>query len=306
MEKRLLEKLLFDKRRELELYDKQLEEYMRLSTLRAASGSVPLIPGSRTSWTVSSLGSGSVSGAALAAPRAPVPSAVDGGVPSQKEVLQKLLAEKQAELEAASAEADAWAAEQAASANAAAQAQAASLSLGDRVRSLEEILAVELARKEEQIALNEELVRINEEQMRANQELLRKLQASQALATAAASAAAGEEVAVAASSSSTASSVTYKFAEAAAPKAAAPAAPKVAAPVVGAGGAKDDDMVLVQEDDGTQVLYRKLGRVLERPGGLGVVALGLVSSIPSAVAGAVNSIGSAAQKSETMRISRKQ
>ena len=297
MEKRLLEKLLFDKRRELELYDKQLEEYMRLSTLRAASGSVPLIPGSRTSWTVSSLGSGSVSGAALAAPRAPVPSAVDGGVPSQKEVLQKLLAEKQAELEAASAEADAWAAEQAASANAAAQAQAASLSLGDRVRSLEEILAVELARKEEQIALNEELVRINEEQMRANQELLRKLQASQALATAAASAAAGEEVAVPAAASSTASSVTYKFAEAGAK---APAAAAAAAP------AKDDEMVLVQEDDGTQVLYRKLGRVLERPGGLGVVALGLVSSIPSAVAGAVNSIGSAAQKSETMRISRKQ
>ena len=297
MEKRLLEKLLFDKRRELELYDKQLEEYMRLSTLRAASGSVPLIPGSRTSWTVSSLGSGSVSAAALAAPRAPVPSAVDGGVPSQKEVLQKLLAEKQAELEAASAEADAWAAEQAASANAAAQAQAASLSLGDRVRSLEEILAVELARKEEQIALNEELVRINEDQMRANQELLRKLQASQALATAAASAAAGEEVAVPAAASSTASSVTYKFAEAGA---------KAPAPAPAAAPAKDDEMVLVQEDDGTQVLYRKLGRVLERPGGLGVVALGLVSSIPSAVAGAVNSIGSAAQKSETLRISRKQ
>ena len=80
------------------------------------------------------------------------------------------------------------------------------------------------------------------------------------------------------------------------------------AAALAAGAAKDDDMVLVQEDDGTQVLYRKLGRVLERPGGLGVVALGLASSVGPAVQGAVNSLTNLAQsasaKSETTRIKR--
>ena len=294
MEKRLLEKLVFDKRRELEMYDKQLEEYMRLSTQRAASGTTPLVPGGRAAWEVPALGTGAA--ASLAAPRPPVPSAAGGGVPSQKEVLQKLLAEKQLELQRASDDADNWAAEQNASYSAAA-ASVAPLSLDDRVRSLEEMLSAELARKEEQIALNEELVRINEEQVRANQELLRKLQASQALATAAASAAAADDD----EESGPQPTYSYSAGDAAPPKTAA----ALAAEAKAAAAAKDDDMVLVQEDDGTQVLYRKLGRVLERPGGLGVVALGLVSSIPSAVAGAVNSIGSAAQKSETTRISRK-
>ena len=301
MEKRLLEKLLFDKRRELEMYDKQLEEYMRLSTQRAASGTTPLVPGGRAAWAVPALGAGSA--ASLAAGRPPVPSAARGGVPSQKEVLQKLLAEKQLELQRASSDADTWAAEQEEEESYSdAAASVASLPMDDRVRSLEEMLAAELARKEEQIALNEELVRLNEEQVRANQELLRKLQASQALASAAASAAGSDD--------DGAPQPTYNYtvgdpapAKAAAPKAAAPKAapaPKAAAAVE----AKEDDIVLVQEDDGTQVLYRKLGRVLERPGGLGVVALGLVSSIPSAVAGAVNSIGSTVQKSETTRIKR--
>ena len=61
---------------------------------------------------------------------------------------------------------------------------------------------------------------------------------------------------------------------------------------------------MVQADDGTQVLYRKLGRVLERPSGLGVVALGLVSSLGPAMAGAVSAAQDVA--SGTVRIVKKQ
>jgi hypothetical protein len=315
MEKRLLEKLLFDKRRELEAYDKQLEEYMRLSTQRAAAGTQPLVPSGRT--VVASLGGGaSAAAAAFAAPRASVPSAAGGGAVSQKEVLQKLLAEKQAELAAANAEvaeyselltarAPVSSAPPPARYVAPAPSSAFSLDASDRVRTLEALLASELRRKEEQIVLNEELLRINEEQVRTNEELVRKLLASQALASAAADAAAPAVVSVAAAAA----------AVAAKPPPPQPAngeflytvgdPPPAAAPALAAAADANEDVLVVRSDDGTQVLYRKLGRVLERPSGLGVVALGLVSSIGPAVQGAVNTVqelGAAAAKSETMRI----
>jgi hypothetical protein len=306
MEKRLLEKLLYDKRRELEAYDKQLEEYMRLSTQRAAAGTQPLIPSGRTVYAAltggaSASAASASAAAAFAAPRASVPSAAGGGQVSQKEVLQKLLAEKKAELAAANAEVAQFSELLTARAPDAAAAPPAryvapppspaySLDASDRVRTLEALLADELRRKEEQIVLNEELLRINEEQVRTNEELVRKLLASQALAAAAAAAAAptpAPVVSVAAAAAAVASRPPqaaegdFMYTAGDAPPAAASAA---------AAAAVNEDVLVVQSDDGTQVLYRKLGRVLERPGGLGVVALGLVSSIGPAVQGAVNTV----------------
>ena len=270
METRLLEKLLYDKRKELSAYDVQLEEYCKLSAQRAAAGAQPLVPG----FSSVSIGSG-------AALRGVLPGGVSTAsgaragytAASQKVLLEKLLAEKKAELAAATAEVDKYTTlldAKAASSTTTSTSQqrvstseaslltsgadsASSASLDERVKSLEAMLVAELKRKEEQALMNEEL-------LRANKELMRKLQNAQQQDGS------GKREAL--------PTVTYRAGD----------APPVKEP------AFDGDMLVVQTADGAEVAYKKLGTVLERPSGLGIVALGLASAIVPAASAAVSAV----------------
>jgi len=274
METRLLEKLLYDKRKELSAYDVQLEEYCKLSAQRAAAGAQPLVPG----FSSVSIGSGAALRGALPGGVSTASGARAGyTAASQKELLEKLLAEKKAELAAATAEVDKYTTlldGKAASSTTTSTSQqrvstseaslltsgadsASSASLDERVKSLEAMLVAELKRKEEQALMNEEL-------LRANKELMRKLQNAQQQDGSGKKEAIREAL----------PTVTYRAGD----------APPVKEP------AFDGDMLVVQTADGAEVAYKKLGTVLERPSGLGVVALGLASAIVPAASAAVSAV----------------
>lgn len=271
METRLLEKLLYDKRKELSAYDVQLEEYCKLSAQRAAAGAQPLVPG----FSSVSIGSGAAFRGALSGGVSTASGARAGyTAASQKELLEKLLAEKKAELAAATAEVDKYTTlldGKAASSTTTSTSQqrvstseaslltsgadsASSASLDERVKSLEAMLVAELKRKEEQALMNEEL-------LRANKELMRKLQNAQ-------------QQDGSGMKEPSLPTVTYRAGD----------APPVKEP------AFDGDMLVVQTADGAEVAYKKLGTVLERPSGLGVVALGLASAIVPAASAAVSAV----------------
>lgn len=273
MEKRLLEKLLYDKRRELEAYDKQLEEYMRLSTQRAAAGSQPLVPTGRRVIAQSP-----AAAAALSAPSASL---------SQKEVLQKLLAEKKQELDAANAEVSAYTAALAEKTQYTAPAvvpAAPGANMEERVRALEALLASELQRKEEAVSLNEELLRINEEQVKTNEELVRKLQAAAAFAAAAAAAV------PAAAANAMPTTTLYRFGDTPTPTPAPMPTPTPA----------KQQLELVQSADGSEAAYQNLGRVLESPSGLGVLALGLASALGPTLSNAANAVSDAVSETRVI------
>ena len=286
MEERLLAKLLSDKKLELAAYDQQLEEYCRLSTQRAAAGVQPLLPAFSGSRGVLPGGvSASSAAAALAAPRQAAPGGVGA---SQKQLLEKLLAEKKAELAAATSEvqrysqlleartAAATPAPLPSAAVTALSADPAAASLEERVQALEAMLMSELKRKEEQMALNEELLRINQEQVTTNEELVRKLQAVQG----------GEAVVQGVQAvQGSEPGVVARAAAAAAAARAATAAP-AEGPAVGAQPA----VVYRKDELEKDAAYKKLGSVLDGPSGLAVVALGLASAFAPAASAAVNAV----------------
>ena len=291
MEKRLLERLLHDKKLELAAYDVQLEEYCRLSTQRAAAGVQPLLPAFSRGVLPASRGvSASSAAAALAAPRTSSPGGVGA---SQKQLLEKLLAEKKAELAAATSEVERYTSlleartAAAAAAPAPVTAAGAQLALGadagagsleERVQALEAMLMSELRRKEEQMALNEELLRINQEQVVTNEELVRKLQAVGGEATAVAQAVAPARAAPAAA-------------------AAAAAAARAEGPASGAQPVVVYRKAELEAASAADVAYKKISSVLDGPSGLAVVALGLASAIAPAASAAVNAVQEAVNNS---------
>jgi hypothetical protein len=334
MEKRLLEKLLHDKKLELAAYDVQLEEYCRLSTQRAAAGVQPLLPAFSRGVLPGSGGvSASSAAAALATPR----TASTGGVgASQKQLLEKLLAEKKAELAAATSEVERYTQlletrTVAAASPAPAPAPAASTqlalggepgagSLEERVQALEAMLMAELRRKEEQMALNEELIRINQEQVTTNEELVRKLQAvggeamavaqtaapvrappAAAPAAAAAAAAAPAAAPLAAAPSATAAQAAAAPSPPAPARAASSAAATAQAqaegPASGAQPAVVYSKAELEAASASDVAYKKISSVLDGPSGLAVVALGLASAIAPAASAAVSAVQDAVNNS---------
>ena len=140
-----------------------------LSVARAAAGSKPLVP----AFAASALRSADAAGVSEAALQAL--SEQSGS--SQRELLQRLLASKQAELAKANAEAAQYSA-LLAQRSAAPAAEASSGESDTRVRELEALLEAELQKKLEQTVLNEELLKMNEEQVAANKLLVNQLLAA--------------------------------------------------------------------------------------------------------------------------------